>query len=203
MALFALTNILRNEHLQENFSAHFIPKEFYQYDFPVWELLRIQIDKMLFFLVFLFRTMFPNQYCYKSNKQSLRNFYPMWFSKKIVKCWRSKVVHFIPGQSRPAVTQVEIYGTSAVVFRCNPGRWVTAVFLIEIWSVDDRYTMWIRRKIRWEYDRKLSFPTVHGTVFNDYGGRDHCPGMDYTTVDHLKKMKIKSMWTKMYDRSSL
>ena len=27
------------------------------------------------------------------------------------------------------------------------------------------------------HDRKLSFPTVHGTVFNDYGGRNHCPGM--------------------------
>lgn len=35
MALFALTNILRNERLQKNFSAHFIPIEFYQYDFPV------------------------------------------------------------------------------------------------------------------------------------------------------------------------
>jgi len=35
MALFALTNILRNEHLQKNFSAHFIPIELYQYDFPV------------------------------------------------------------------------------------------------------------------------------------------------------------------------
>ena len=36
LTLFALTNILKNQHLQKNFSAHFIPLASYQYDFPVW-----------------------------------------------------------------------------------------------------------------------------------------------------------------------
>jgi len=35
MTLFALKNILRNEHLQKNFAAHFLPIEDYQYEFPV------------------------------------------------------------------------------------------------------------------------------------------------------------------------
>jgi hypothetical protein len=32
MVLFAVTNILQNDHLQKNFSAHFIPIDQYQYD---------------------------------------------------------------------------------------------------------------------------------------------------------------------------
>ncbi len=35
MVLFAVTNILQNDHLQKNFSPHFIPIEQYEYDFPV------------------------------------------------------------------------------------------------------------------------------------------------------------------------
>jgi hypothetical protein len=34
-ALFALTNILQNDHLQKNFAPHFIPIDQYQYDYPV------------------------------------------------------------------------------------------------------------------------------------------------------------------------
>jgi hypothetical protein len=35
MALFALTNILQNDHLQKNFTPHFIPIDQYQYEYPV------------------------------------------------------------------------------------------------------------------------------------------------------------------------
>jgi hypothetical protein len=35
IALFALTNILKNQHLQKNFTPHFIPIDQYQYDYPV------------------------------------------------------------------------------------------------------------------------------------------------------------------------
>ena len=37
LTLFALTSILKNQHLQKNFSAHFIPFASYQYEFPVWQ----------------------------------------------------------------------------------------------------------------------------------------------------------------------
>ncbi len=35
MALFAVTNILKNRHLQKNFTPHFIPIDQYEYDYPV------------------------------------------------------------------------------------------------------------------------------------------------------------------------
>lgn len=49
MALFALTKILQNDHMQKNFSTHFIPIEFYQYDFPVEEL-RLKSKNLAFSL---------------------------------------------------------------------------------------------------------------------------------------------------------
>jgi hypothetical protein len=33
MVLFALVNILQNDHLQKNFSPHFIPIDQYQYQY--------------------------------------------------------------------------------------------------------------------------------------------------------------------------
>ncbi|CAF2877679.1 unnamed protein product [Rotaria sp. Silwood2] len=48
MALFALTKILQNDHLQKNFYPHFIPIDQYQYDYPkqVSESIRAQIKQV-------------------------------------------------------------------------------------------------------------------------------------------------------------
>ena len=42
------------------------------------------------------------------------------------------------------------------------------------------------------HDRKLSFPTVHGTVFNDYGGRNHCPGyiIGFRNLSFLTELQV-------------
>ncbi|CAF1513786.1 unnamed protein product [Rotaria sordida] len=48
MALFALTNILQNDHLQKNFCPHFIPINQYQRDFPkqIPESILVQIKQV-------------------------------------------------------------------------------------------------------------------------------------------------------------
>ena len=59
-----------------------------------------------------------------------------------------------------------MYGRINTVFRCNPGRWFTAVFFIEIRPVYNRYTVSIRQKIRQEYGRKPS-----AWITATYGGK--------------------------------
>ena len=66
MVLFAVTNILQNNHLQKNFSPHFIPIDQYQYDFPVHS---IQLHSS--FLVFLFSVGKRTRTNTSSNKRSV------------------------------------------------------------------------------------------------------------------------------------
>ena len=56
------------------------------------------------------------------------------------------------------------YGRIYTIFRCNPDRWFTAVFLIEIRSVYDQYTIWIWRK----------YGHLRSTLSNHWGIRPLC-----------------------------